>query len=942
MRKIFKFILIFLAILPVIVSAAVKKTYGGSVELANNYINGYSTKDRYLILGSRIFGSDFGTNGGFITADEFRASLIGNSSYLSGGLSYWTQTSAGSNKYIISFGLVEKNPSEEHGARVVEYVRPETKIRGNGSIRTPWEFVEQYRVKIITNRNDVSISPSETNAIRGTSPKFDITEARGVMYSGVDDCGLVRTDKAPNGYTKEYSIPNISRDVTCTANFATRKIKITYSCGDGSGTTQSQTVTYGTSYTLNTSGCTRVGYHQVGWVTSTGDRLNYDRSGKVSGTWNIDEGEKGVVNNQLALTAVWEGNEYTITFYQGNGTSTAGASVIGSQTCIYGSSCKLKTYAELGATLPLGVKASGDPCDYAWGFYGWANATNSLTRLRTNGQTFTYNTATNSRLYVLEQRTIKFLGGVAPTSSYKDEQQIWNPYSTAASQLTSITLPTPPSISGWTFSGFVAGLNNADPSKITYNSSSPGTTVTPDVKVCKNIRSLYNRTITLTYNGNNSTSGSVANQTQTQYYNCGFFSGGANVGANVSAPTFTLAANGYNRSGYTFSKWAPGSVSGTQYNANSSYNGFAPAVNSSATTQTVYAIWRDTQRPTITIKAVDNNNSASTLQAAQTFNTDNVNGNIYQVKNGNWFNTNVKFEISLTDNEVVTSVRRRFNSAGQKDGSTTLDNYGAWNAATINSPKTGITSQNTVTSDGYRKLQYEFSDAAGNKTSFTVIVKLDKAAPNATFSLNSGSAKASATCSDALSGGSTGSQSNVSLTGSSYTLSGTCKDNAGNTANYSKTYTKSRADVCGTERYNYHDCMNCACSNTCSCGDPHNCPRSCCTSYSCKRTYQGTCTRTCYTGSCMCSDYVTRSVSSCAYTNCAEYCANALGKRMIGGSLRGYTDSYTCTKTAYDACCSGTCYDAACGDPYNCSCGHNCSCGANSCWDTRNKECWHE
>ena len=202
MRKIFKFILIFLAILPVIVSAAVKKTYGGSVELANNYINGYSTKDRYLILGSRIFGSDFGTNGGFITADEFRASLIGNSSYLSGGLEYWTQTSAGSNKYIISFGLIEKNPSEEHGARVVEYVRPETKIRGNGSIRTPWEFVEQYRVKIITNRNDVSISPSETNAIRGTSPKFDITEARGVMYSGVDDCGLVRTDKAPEGYKK--------------------------------------------------------------------------------------------------------------------------------------------------------------------------------------------------------------------------------------------------------------------------------------------------------------------------------------------------------------------------------------------------------------------------------------------------------------------------------------------------------------------------------------------------------------------------------------------------------------------------------------------------------------------------------------------------------------------------------------------------------------------
>ena len=73
----------------------------------------------------------------------------------------------------------------------------------------------------------------------------------------------------------------------------------------------------------------------------------------------------------------------------------------------------------------------------------------------------------------------------------------------------------------------------------------------------------------------------------------------------------------------------------------------------------------------------------------------------------------------------------------------------------------------------------------------------------------------------------------------------------------------------------------------------------------------------------MCSDYAQTSVDSCAYTNCVEYCANARGLGMIGGSLRGYTDYYSCSKGGQ--CCSAT----------------SNSCGADTCWDTYPNTCWH-
>lgn len=85
---------------------------------------------------------------------------------------------------------------------------------------------------------------------------------------------------------------------------------------------------------------------------------------------------------------------------------------------------------------------------------------------------------------------------------------------------------------------------------------------------------VFKRTLTLSYNGNGSTSGSTSSQTGTQYYNNG----------NTANPSFTLKSSGFSKTDYSFSKWAMGNANGTQYSAGAS-------VSISENT-TFYAVWK--------------------------------------------------------------------------------------------------------------------------------------------------------------------------------------------------------------------------------------------------------------------------------------------------------------------------------------------------------------
>ncbi|MCM1192892.1 MAG: InlB B-repeat-containing protein [Muribaculaceae bacterium] len=86
---------------------------------------------------------------------------------------------------------------------------------------------------------------------------------------------------------------------------------------------------------------------------------------------------------------------------------------------------------------------------------------------------------------------------------------------------------------------------------------------------------VFRQAVKLTYDGNGSTEGSMAEPEQTgyRYYNNG----------NEMQPTFTLADNEFVRADYAFKTWALGSASGTQYAAGETLT--------LTDNTTMYAIW---------------------------------------------------------------------------------------------------------------------------------------------------------------------------------------------------------------------------------------------------------------------------------------------------------------------------------------------------------------
>ena len=107
---------------------------------------------------------------------------------------------------------------------------------------------------------------------------------------------------------------------------------------------------------------------------------------------------------------------------------------------------------------------------------------------------------------------------------------------------------------GYTFTGWRA---DSTASGNVMNSGDSGSIMGESPMV---LYAVFCRDITLHYNGNGASTGSVAAQTGTCYYNNG----------NVKNPVFVLKQNGFGRNNYVFGRWAAGSTGGTQYDAGAS------------------------------------------------------------------------------------------------------------------------------------------------------------------------------------------------------------------------------------------------------------------------------------------------------------------------------------------------------------------------------------
>jgi len=199
------------------------------------------------------------------------------------------------------------------------------------------------------------------------------------------------------------------------------------------------------------------------------------------------------------------------------------------------------------------------PAKTGYTFVGWReDATASSTVL--TSKTLQTETLT---LYAVFRKTItvtKYNGsGTASTSTlyqYYNNGSVLNPQHTL----------TQTALSGWTALGWTTAASGH--SIQVANGGTVTLTANATYYGC------YSKTVTASYNGNGNTSGSTVASSGTAYYHST---------AGTTNASITLRANGFAKSGSTFTKWAISSASGTQYTAGTT-------VSLSANT-TFYAVW---------------------------------------------------------------------------------------------------------------------------------------------------------------------------------------------------------------------------------------------------------------------------------------------------------------------------------------------------------------
>lgn len=180
-----------------------------------------------------------------------------------------------------------------------------------------------------------------------------------------------------------------------------------------------------------------------------------------------------------------------------------------------------------------------------WSFNGWClsgGATAGISYGSVSNTAF----SANATLYAKYSQNITltaYNGSGSPTSYvgtryYNSSGNTYNPSFTVNAN----------ALSGWNFDGWCTSAGAT--AGISYGAIS-GMQLSSNLTVYGR----YSQPITLSYNGNGATGGSMGSQTGTRYFNSG----------NYSDPSFVLAGNGYSRTDWVFYKWALKGPNGDHY-----------------------------------------------------------------------------------------------------------------------------------------------------------------------------------------------------------------------------------------------------------------------------------------------------------------------------------------------------------------------------------------
>lgn len=197
--------------------------------------------------------------------------------------------------------LIATGNNRIHNVKFTSLHNTSGTITGGGGYCTPTSITKGYKVTVSYSHNGGS----------GTSSQFGYVGASLTGTSSRTGYQFAGWYTASSGGSKVTTIP--ANGTTYYAHWTGNTWYVAFN-GNGhtSGSTATETFTYGTAKALTANGFTRTGYQFNGWNTNAaGTGTNYSNGQSVS---NLTTTNKGTVN----LYAKWLANTYTVIF-NGNG-----------------------------------------------------------------------------------------------------------------------------------------------------------------------------------------------------------------------------------------------------------------------------------------------------------------------------------------------------------------------------------------------------------------------------------------------------------------------------------------------------------------------------------------------------------------------------------------------------------------------------------------------
>ena len=429
------------------------------------------------------------------------------------------------------------------------------------------------------------------------------------------------------GATSDIIVRHVSQATTFTANWSANSYKITANLNGGSGTTSYNYTYNDKTYSQILSSPSRTGYTFKGWYSDAGctTALNMNSKPPIGGTtvyagWtangytaSFDGATNGGSTNVSALTNKHIGDTINLSQYSASksgwifvGWNTNPNATTGLTTYTMGTSnvtfyaiykktisATFKSYttslqsASASVTIynkaTTGVvKAPTGNVPSGWTWRGWSvNGKNTYNASVAFGNGASVTISGGEVYYGLYQRSIAcnfyYLKGSDSTASKIARSGTQYACAAAMNSTSAVNVKVPAKSElgadwsgGWARCGFTAG---STPTKNTTYNYEASFSIYKSVDYYENLV----RTLKVSYNANG---GSLTSQSTTdaqQLVNA------ANPSSLSSGQTRLAVAGKVSRTGYTFSKWAMGSTSGTKYDANALYT-----VTSNIT---AYAIW---------------------------------------------------------------------------------------------------------------------------------------------------------------------------------------------------------------------------------------------------------------------------------------------------------------------------------------------------------------